>query len=84
MIKKIKELGMNIRKQMYLQRILKNPEGRVCGVLVRDGYQFPDPESGVPKYIRAKKALILATGSGCGLKSIIPWGVSRSTHRPRS
>ncbi len=77
MIKKIKELGMNIRKQMYLQRILKNPEGRVCGVLVRDGYQFPDPESGVPKYIRAKKALILATG---GFANDIPF---RTTQDPR-
>ncbi len=77
LIKKIKELGMNVRKQMYLQRILKSPEGRVCGVLVRDGYHFPDLESGIPRYLRAKKTMILATG---GFANDIPF---RTTQDPR-
>lgn len=76
-IKKIKEMGMNVRRQMYLQRIMKNPQGRVCGVRVRDGYHFPDPESGVPKHIRANKTLILATG---GFANDIPF---RTTQDPR-
>jgi flavocytochrome c len=59
---KARELGMDVRMQMYLQTILRDAEGRVCGVLVRDGYNYPNADSGVPRYIRAEKAVILATG----------------------
>jgi flavocytochrome c len=62
LIKKIKNLGMEVRGQMCLKKILRDKEGRVCGVLVREGYNFPDPESGIHRYIEAKKAVILATG----------------------
>jgi flavocytochrome c len=59
---KVRELGMDVRLGVYLQRILRDDRGRVCGVLVRDGYKYPDADSGVPRYVRAEKAVILATG----------------------
>ena len=62
LIKKIKNLGMEVREQMCLKKILRHKEGKVCGVLVREGYNFPDPESGMLRYIKAKKGVILATG----------------------
>jgi len=59
---KVREIGMDVRTQMYLQTILRDAQGRVCGVMVRDGYNYPDAGSGVPRYIKAEKAVILATG----------------------
>jgi flavocytochrome c len=62
MLKKIGELGMSVRTRVYLERIKRNPSGDVNGVIVRDGYAFPFAESGTKKFIRARKAVILATG----------------------
>ena len=59
---KIRELSMEVKTQTYLQTFIKNPKGRVCGVLVRDGYNHKDKDKGTDKYIRARKAVILATG----------------------
>lgn len=59
---KLKELGIQVRTKVFLQNILKDSDGRVCGVRVRDGYMYPDENSGVPKTIRARKAVILASG----------------------
>ncbi len=63
---KVRELGMEVRTQVYLETILRDAEGRkrsdVCGVLVRDGYNYPKADSGVPRRIKAEKAVILATG----------------------
>ena len=59
---KLKELAVPVRTKVFLQNILSDSGGRVSGVRVRDGYIYPDENSGVPKTIRARKAVILATG----------------------
>jgi len=59
---KLKELGVPVRTKVFLQNILKDSDGRVCGVRVRNGYRYPDENSGDTKTIRARKAIILATG----------------------
>jgi len=59
---KLRELGMEVKTQMYLQTFIKNSKGRVCGVRVSDGYKRTNKDSGSDKYIRARKAVILATG----------------------
>jgi len=59
---KIKLLGMSIRTRTNLEKIIKDAENRVCGVLVQEDYEYPDENSGKPKYIKAHKAVILATG----------------------
>jgi flavocytochrome c len=61
-VAKARELGVDVRKQTYLESILKDARGRVRGVLVRDGYAYPKRDSGVPRWIKAGKGVILATG----------------------
>jgi flavocytochrome c len=62
MLIKLKELGIPVRTKAFLQTILKDPEGRVCGVRIHEGYTYPDENSGIPKTISARKAVILTTG----------------------
>lgn len=59
---KARELGVDVRTQMYLESLLTDAQGNVCGVGVRDGYAYPKGGSGVPRRIKAEKAVILATG----------------------
>jgi flavocytochrome c len=76
-IEKVKSLGIRIRTRVCLETILKDSDERVCGVAVREGYQFPDQSSGVRKFIKAKKGVVLATG---GFASDVEF---RSIHDPR-
>ena len=62
MLLKIGHMGMKIRTRAFLQRLLLDSDERVCGVRMRDGYEYPDAASGTVKYIKARKAVILATG----------------------
>jgi len=59
---KLKELGVEPRLQNYLTRIFRDEDGRVKGVEVREGYVFPKADSGKLKTIKARKAVVLATG----------------------
>ena len=51
-----------------------NSAGRVCGVLLRKGYAYPAANSGNPKTIKARQAVILATG---GFTNDIPLRTSQ-------
>jgi flavocytochrome c len=62
LLSKLKELGVPVRTKVFLQNILTDSAGRVCGVRVRAGYTYPDANSGAPKTIRARKAVVLSTG----------------------
>jgi hypothetical protein len=42
---------------MYITNILRDKDGRVKGVKIRDSYRFPDENSGTVKYIKARKAV---------------------------
>jgi flavocytochrome c len=77
LIAKVKELGIEVRKQMYLQKIIRDESGSVIGVAMRDGYDYPESQSGILKYIQAMRGVILATG---GFANDIPF---RSTQDPR-
>jgi flavocytochrome c len=59
---KLKALGVEPRFQVYLQKVLRDKDGRVKGVEVREGYVFPKAGSGKVKTIKAKKAVVLAYG----------------------
>ncbi len=59
---KLKELGVPIRKETFLTRLHQDESGRVVGVQVREGYKFPDAESGQIKNIKVKKGVVVATG----------------------
>jgi len=76
-LSKVRELGMEVRTRSYFQSFIRNSGDRVCGVLVRDGHQFKSASSGTVRYIKARKAVILATG---GFSSDIAF---RITQDPR-
>jgi len=59
---KLKEFGIKVKTERYLVKILRDKNGRVKGVQVRDGYRFPNENSGTLKYVKAKKAVVMATG----------------------
>lgn len=61
-LEKLKALGVGVRTQAYLSRIIRDADGRVKGVEIRDGYVFPKQGSGKTKQIRASKAVVLAYG----------------------
>jgi len=62
LILKVNDLGIRIRTKMFLKAILIDSEERISGVLVQDGYKYPDTTTGISKCIKAHKAVILATG----------------------
>jgi flavocytochrome c len=59
---KLKELGVQPRMQCCLTRIYRDADGRVKGVQIRENYVFPDAGSGTVKNIKARKAVVMATG----------------------
>ena len=59
---KLEQLGVKIRTQCLLTRLIIDSSGAVCGVQIRSGCRFGERDSGTPKNIRARRAVILATG----------------------
>jgi len=62
LLAKLKELGVVPKTQNYLSQIYRDTDGRVKGVQIREKYVFPKNDSGKIKNIKAKKAVIMATG----------------------
>ena len=58
----LKKLGVKPRVRTFMEELLLNDDGRVVGVKIREGYKFPDRNSGNVKYLAAKKAVVLAYG----------------------
>ncbi|MFW5861581.1 MAG: flavocytochrome c [Spirochaetota bacterium] len=61
MLKKVKELGIPLRKSTCLEKIIFNGQ-RVSGLTVREGYNYKDPEAGRVQHLQADRAVILTTG----------------------
>ncbi|MBU2646290.1 flavocytochrome c [bacterium] len=59
---KLKELGVKIKTQTYLESFIQDKKGRVIGLKIREGYKFPNASSGKIKYMKANKGVVLATG----------------------
>lgn len=59
---KLDELGVKIRTRTYVKHIFRNDDGRVVGIEVREGYRFPNENSGRTKFIAAKKGVVLCYG----------------------
>ena len=76
-LSKLSELGIKVRTHTCFKAFIRNSEGRVNGVLVGEGYRYRNANKGIDRTIRAKKAVILATG---GFGSDIPF---RTTQDPR-
>lgn len=59
---KLKELGVEPKLQSYLTQIYRDSDGRVKGVQIREKYVFPNADSGKIKNIKARKAVVMASG----------------------
>ena len=77
LLAKAKGLGAALELRTKLVRLIRADDGRVVGVEVRRGYRFPDESSGRPAFIRARRALVLASG---GFSQDL---VLRQIHDPR-
>lgn len=59
---KLEEMGQQVKLQTYVEEILRDSDGRVKGLKVRENYVFPRAGSGRVKFIKANRAVILAHG----------------------
>jgi flavocytochrome c len=59
---KLNELGIKVRTRAYFKNFFTDSSGKICGILIREDYNYKDADSGFDRYIRVKKAVILATG----------------------
>jgi len=59
---KLKALGVEPRLETFVTKIYRDKDGRVKGVQVREGYEFPKADSGKVRNLKARKAVILAHG----------------------
>jgi flavocytochrome c len=62
MLVRCRELGIPLRMQCALEDLVRDRDGRVAGLAVRDGYIFPQPGSGARIRIRATRGVVLASG----------------------
>jgi len=61
-LKKLEEMGIKVRTQAYFRSFIRDSEGEITGVMVRDDYSHKYAESGVDKRIKVEKGIVLATG----------------------
>ena len=61
-IDRCKALGVPLKTRVFMETIIRDADGVVKGLKIREGYRFPKADSGRVKYVRAKKAVILAYG----------------------
>lgn len=62
MMRHMEKLGGHINYSTFVEEILLDASGRVTGLKVREGYQFPNPRSGQIRYIRARIGVALCHG----------------------
>ncbi len=61
-LEKLEKMGVKVRLRTYVEHIIRDDSGRVVGLQVREGYRFPNADSGKTKFIAAKKGVILCHG----------------------
>lgn len=59
---RLKALGVEIRTKCFMSEIIRDEDGRVKGLRVREGYAFGKPGSGALRTIGARRAVVLACG----------------------
>lgn len=62
MLAKCKELGVPVENRTKLVRLVADKDGRVIGAEIKKGYRFPDEKTGTTAFIKARKAVVLASG----------------------
>lgn len=61
-LKKLKELGVKVKTSTYMESFVQDHSGRVIGLKIREGFRFPDRNSGKVKYVKAKRELFWQQG----------------------
>lgn len=61
-IEKTKELGIEIKKQMYFKEFILDSSGKVIGGIFKEGYEYKNPEKGKEIFIKSRKGVIICTG----------------------
>jgi flavocytochrome c len=61
-MKKITELGIEVRFRSYLKSLIQDSDGKICGLVVREDYDYKDSTKGRDRYIKVEKGVILASG----------------------
>ena len=61
-MEKLNEFNLNIRLKSYSKNLIYSTDKRICGVVVRDDYDYKNPEKGRDINIKSKKGVILASG----------------------
>ena len=59
---KLDELGIKVRTRAYFKTFIRDSEGMITGVLIRDNYSYKHAGSGDEKRIGVNKGIVLATG----------------------
>jgi flavocytochrome c len=77
LLAKARALGARLEKEAKVVRFLAAEDGRIVGVEIRRGYRWPDEKSGTPAFVRARRAVVLASGGFSQDK------VLRQLHDPR-
>ena len=62
MVAAAKKLGVDMRLRAFVEEFILNPEGRVIGLKVREGYRFPNKDSGGIVNFGARRGVVVATG----------------------
>lgn len=61
-VAKLEELGTKVALNTKFDKLIKDETGRIIGIEARTGYKIANDDSGSPVNIRARKAVILASG----------------------
>lgn len=56
------KIGVVFRSRCKLESFLQNAEGRVIGLTVRDGYRFPDEQTGQIRHYGARYGVVMCSG----------------------
>lgn len=62
LFKKAKALGVDLKKKVYVDKILQDEKGRVIGLQVKVNYKFGKENSGKTQFIKARKGVVMASG----------------------
>lgn len=77
MLSKAKELGIPLKKKTFVKRVIRNQQDRVVGLEVLSGYRAGKAGSGKVTFIKANRAVVMASG---GFAADVSY---RSTQDPR-
>ncbi|MCI5850710.1 MAG: flavocytochrome c [Sutterellaceae bacterium] len=61
-LRTLEKMGVKPRLRCFMERIVRDSDGRVKGLVVREGYRFGKPDSGKRKAILARRAVVLCHG----------------------